>query len=166
MSGNKTKQNRKLETHYLQQTSTIYFPVQKHPSHWMCWWKMDWMFVSQGGCGCQSSMYIIWWHVCANALCMMQPGLMQHSASQGGRRWGQHSLQPKMLALPSVCGRAQTALSQLAGGSTHLETQLGGCSRNCLSLTHTHCYTRKRAPTQRGSIPHKSYVSTWIIEHM
>ncbi len=92
----------KEKTLFLFPPTASYFPVLKQPSLCMCWWKMDWTLVSEGGYRCQCSMYIIRWHVCADALCMRRPGFMQHSAGQGGRRWGQHSLQPKTPAPLSV----------------------------------------------------------------
>lgn len=69
------------------------------------------MLVSEGRHRCQCSMYIIRWHVCANVLCMRRPGPMQHSAGRGGRRWGQHSLEPKMPSPPSVCACACVCVS-------------------------------------------------------
>lgn len=54
-----------------------------------------------------------------------------------------------------VCVSSNWALSQLAGGSTHLETQLGWDSRNC-----------KHASAQRACITQKSYFSTCFIKHM
>lgn len=85
-----------------------------------------------------NAVCIIRWHVSANVLCMRRPGAMQHSGGQGGRRWGRHSLEPEAPSPLRVCV-CVWALSKLAGGATHLETQLGDHSRNRLSLSHTHC---------------------------
>lgn len=66
-----------------------------------------------------------------------------------GRRWGQHSLEPKTPSPPSVW-----VLSELAGGSTHLEstsgrplTQLPFFEQNTLLRTHNNPPQHSGAPS-------------------
>lgn len=48
-------------------------------------------------------------------------------------------------------------MSQLAGGSTHLETQLGGNSRNCRRDSYALLHRQTPALAQHGCIPYWSY---------
>lgn len=56
-----------------------------------------------------------------------------------------------------VCVSADWVLSQLAGGSTHLETQLGGNSRNCRRDSYALLHRQTPALAQHGCIPYWSY---------
>lgn len=157
------KQQQKNNNTHLCPPTTSYFPVLKQTSHCMCWWKMDWMLVSEGGHRCQCSMYIIRLHVCANLLCMRRPGAMQHSAGQGGRRWGQHSLEPKTPSPPSVC----VCVWELAGGSTHLENTTGRpLTQLPFFKPYALLHTQSLTSAQWGCITHKDYSSTCFIKYM